>query len=47
MDRGVWQVAVHKVAQSWTQLKQLSMHTHIFVQLLFCGISYFTGLDAP
>ena len=26
MDRGAWQAAVHRVAQSQTQLKQLSMH---------------------
>ena len=25
MDRGVWQATVHGVAQSQTQLKQLSM----------------------
>ena len=25
MDRGAWQAAVHRVAQSWTQLKRLSM----------------------
>ena len=24
MDRGAWRAAVHRVAQSWTQLKQLS-----------------------
>ena len=24
MDRGAWQPTVHRVAQSWTQLKQLS-----------------------
>ena len=24
MDRGAWQATVHRVAQSWTQLKQLS-----------------------
>ena len=24
MDRGAWQAAVHRVMQSWTQLKQLS-----------------------
>ena len=23
-----WQAAIHRVAQSWTQLKQLSTHTH-------------------
>ena len=27
IDRGAWQAIVHRVAQSWTQLKQLSMHT--------------------
>ena len=27
MDRGVWQAAVHRVANSLTRLKQLSMHT--------------------
>jgi len=29
MDRGARHTTVHKVAQSWTQLKRLSMHTHI------------------
>ena len=28
MDRGAWQVIVHRTAKSWTQLKQLSTHTH-------------------
>ena len=27
MDRGAWWATVHRVAQSWTQLKRLSMHT--------------------
>ena len=27
MDRGAWQATVHRGAQSWTQLKWLSMHT--------------------
>ena len=28
MDRGAWQdYTVYRVAQSWTRLKQLSMHT--------------------
>ena len=27
MDRGAWQAAVHRVAESQTQLKQLSIHT--------------------
>ena len=26
MDRGAWQATVHKVAKSWTQIKQLSTH---------------------
>ena len=28
MDRGAWQATLHRVAQSWTELKQLSMHAH-------------------
>ena len=30
MDRGDWWARVHRVAKSWIQLKQLSMHTCIF-----------------
>ena len=26
VDRGPWQITVHRVAKSWTQLKRLSMH---------------------
>ena len=26
MDRGAWRAAVHRVAKSWTRLKQLGMH---------------------
>ena len=29
VDRGVWWAAVHRVARSWTWLKQLSMHACI------------------
>ena len=29
-DRGAWWATVHRVAKSWTQLKQLSMHTCIY-----------------
>ena len=29
MDREAWQVTVHRVAKSWTQLKRVS--THLFV----------------
>ena len=28
MDRGGWQATVHRVAQSWTQLKRLSTHPY-------------------
>ena len=27
MDRGAWQATVHRVAQSWTRVKGLSMST--------------------
>ena len=27
MDRGAWRATVHTVTKSWTQVKQLSMHT--------------------
>ena len=27
-DRGAWQAIVHRVAKTWTPLKQLSTHTH-------------------
>ena len=30
MDRGAWQATVHGVEKSQTQLKQLSMHTHMY-----------------
>ena len=28
MDRGAWKAAVHRLTQSRTLLKQLSMHAH-------------------
>ena len=28
VDRGAWQATVHRVTQSWTLLKQFSVHTH-------------------
>ena len=31
MDRGAWQATVHWVAESQTQLKQLSTHAHIYI----------------
>ena len=30
MDRGDWWATVHEIAKSWTWLKQLSMHTHMY-----------------
>ena len=30
MDRGAWHATVHRVAKSWIQLKQHSMHEYIF-----------------
>ena len=30
MDRGAWQATVHRVAKSWTQLKQHSMHILLY-----------------
>ena len=29
MDRGAWWATVHRIAKSWTQLKQLSMHAYL------------------
>ena len=34
MDRGAWRATVHRVAKSWTQLKQLSMHAHTLPPML-------------
>ena len=34
-DRGAWQATVHRVTKSWTELKQLSMHTHVITGILF------------
>ena len=38
MDRGAWQAMVHSVTQIWTQLKQLSTHTRLYVRQssVFC-----------
>ena len=33
MDRGAWQAMVYRVAKSWAQLKQLSTHAQLYVQL--------------
>ena len=31
MDRGAWWAMVHRIAKSWTQLKQLSTHAHLML----------------
>ena len=36
MDRGGWQATVPRVAKSWTQLKQLSMHACMFYWTVAC-----------
>ena len=36
MDRGAWQVAVHGVAKSWTQLINLHMYDICVCVCLFC-----------
>ena len=33
MDRGAWQATVHRVTNSWTQLKWLSMHAYRYISL--------------
>ena len=37
MDRGTWWATVHRVAQSWTQLKRRSSHTGANAILPSCG----------
>ena len=32
IDRGAWHATVHRVAQSWTQMKRLSTHTHMGIK---------------
>ena len=34
-DRGAWWATVHRVAKSWTQLKQFSMHAQVIYSLKF------------
>ena len=34
MDRGSWWAIVHRVAKSWSQLKQFSTHAHIHIVFL-------------
>ena len=41
MDRGAWQATVHRVAQSWTRLKRLSMRNKLLVFLLISTSSVY------
>ena len=36
MDRGAWHATVHRVAESWTRLKQLSTAQHIYICVCVC-----------
>ena len=40
MDRGAWQTMVHRVAESWTWPKQLSMHPYTFFKALYFVLEY-------
>ena len=35
MDKGAWWATVHRVAKSWTRLKQLSMHAQVIYSSKF------------
>ena len=41
MDRGAWQTAVHRVAKSRTQLKQLSTHTYVYTYVYVSACSVY------
>ena len=52
MDRGAWLTTVHRVAQSWTQLKQLSMHIRtgfftLFLPTDFPNLSINSNFSPP
>ena len=38
MDRGAWWATVHRVAKSWSQLKQLSTHTLLACTQVHAGL---------
>ena len=44
MDRGAWWAIVQRVAESWTRLKRLSIHTCIYINI-WCSIN--TDPDPP
>ena len=35
MDRGAWRAMVHRAAKSWTRLKALSVHAHVYGRVPF------------
>ena len=39
MDRGAWQARIHRVTQSWTQLKWLTTHTLIYIVVVVQSLS--------
>ena len=43
MDRGAWWTMVHRVAESWTRLKRLSMHNIPQILLLTFFIMLFSS----
>ena len=40
MDRGAWRATVHRVAESRTRVKRLSMHVHLSLSLSFLKNNY-------
>ena len=36
MERGAWETIIHGVTKSWTELKQLSMHTRLYIYMCVC-----------
>ena len=53
VDRGAWWATVHRIAKSWTQLRQLSTHTpiptltHAFIPTLTHTYQYVSPLPQP
>ena len=45
-NRGVWWAIIHKVTNSQTGLKQLSMHTHICVCVCVCIMPFFVACNS-
>ena len=47
MDSGAWGAIVHRVTQSWTQLKQFSKHAHNIIRVTFLiYIQVFSSISA-